>query len=191
MSDVCPFELSTRPNNLPTYTRVPGRCVSSVSFHLHLVPWHLPTTHQHDTYLTSTTSAVTRMTDLQTPRLGAKPLRARVPLSRPPPLPALGARDDNLPGSSGDSPSRSVLSPSAGGVKLKIKSATTPEARSRVLVKPRTGVAGTPLPRPPRQPQFVEDDWVGGGEAPAHGAVLARLETPALAPHENVLVSIR
>lgn len=136
---------------------------------------------------------------LSSPKVSSRPRsaitpRANLQLSTPKP-PLAAHKDNNVP----DSPS--VLSPVAGSsAKIKIKSATTPEARARpLLVKPR-GVGP-----PPRMRKLVpggggaygaeEDDeraaWNNpGGLAYSH--VLDQMEASSmLAPSEAVLVSVR
>lgn len=103
----------------------------------------------------------------------------RQPMSRA----ALAAHHDNLP-SLPDSP-QSLLAPAPGAPKLKVKAATTPEARSRVLLKPK----GSTRRLAPRS-GGDDDGWLSGQAT--HAAVLDSLDpAPVLAPSDNVLVSIR
>jgi centromeric protein E len=123
---------------------------------------------------------------LQAPKAMPRPRMARPGSSLATPLP-LSHNDSlsNLPAP--DSPS--VLSPAPGmTMKLKVRSATTPEARSRVLLKPRP--AGLPLGRPKLPAMRDDDHFVAPAEA-VHQDLLDSMETPTLAPSETVLVSVR
>ncbi|CAK9784791.1 kinesin-domain-containing protein [Cutaneotrichosporon oleaginosum] len=103
---------------------------------------------------------------------------------------ALGSHNDNLP----DSPS-SMLSPAPDRPKIKVKAPTTPEARPRVLVKPKpaSGLGSSNGPskgRPIPFPIDTKDVWTNESNHTAN--VLQNLEpTPSLAKSERVLVSIR
>lgn len=100
------------------------------------------------------------------------------------PRPALANHNDNVPAP--ESPSR--LSPAPGAhPKLKIKSTTTPEARQRMLVKPKA----TPLAKSSfRNVREEEDDVWGAGTNVV--AVLDAMEpAPKLDEKETVLVTVR
>lgn len=71
--------------------------------------------------------------------------------------------------------------------KIKVKAPSTPEARPRVLVKPKGGATNG---RPP--PLSIDSKDVWTNEANHTAYVLENLEpTPSLAKSERVLVSIR
>lgn len=99
------------------------------------------------------------------------------------PRPALATHNDNVPAP--DSPSR--LSPAPGAPKLKIRSTTTPEARARMLVKPKATPMGKSRVANVRE---AEDDVWGSGTNVV--AVLDSLEpAPKLDEKETVLVTVR
>lgn len=97
---------------------------------------------------------------------------------------ALGSHNDNLP----ESPTSMLPMPDRP--KIKVKAPTTPEARPRVLVKPKGSGLGTTNGRPPPLPIDTKDVWTNEANHTAY--VLENLEpTPSLAKSERVLVSIR
>lgn len=72
--------------------------------------------------------------------------------------------------------------------KIKVKAPTTPEARPRVVVKPKMGSVTSSNGRP--RPIDTKDVWTNESNHTAY--VLENLEpTPSLAASERVLVSIR
>ncbi|BEI80502.1 hypothetical protein CcaverHIS002_0110310 [Cutaneotrichosporon cavernicola] len=98
---------------------------------------------------------------------------------------ALGSHNDNLP----ESPTSMLPMPDRP--KIKVKAPTTPEARPRVLVKPKAGPGfGSSNGRPTPFPIDTKDVWTNEANHTAY--VLENLEpTPSLAKSERVLVSIR
>lgn len=100
------------------------------------------------------------------------------------PRPALANHNDNVP--LPDSPSR--LSPAPGAhTKLKIKSATTPEARARMLVKPKA----TPLSKSKFQNVREEEDDVWGAGTNVVAVLDSMEPAPKLDEKETVLVTVR
>lgn len=108
------------------------------------------------------------------------------------PLSIHNGHSDNVP----DSPT-SLLNSSTGGAvpRIKIKASTTPEARSRALVRPKLGAIPTPISFRTKKlgPTGVYEEHGDGGHGnPGYSELLDAMgPSPELTTSDNVMVSIR